>query len=270
MTMPPPGTDPGPSPWGPPPPYPGPLLPLTQPRNGLGVAALVVGIVGVFIGFVPFLFWFSGVLGVLGLVFGLVGVGRARNGTATNKGVAVAGSILGGVAVVMAIAGVVLSAIFLKHVAAKVRADEHRRIASAAPADPSADKPLSFGRTRSYEDGVAVTVSQPHRYRLGDIAVGHHKGDLAVQVEITIVNGGHKPLDINGTLPTMRDADGDETDVVYDGDGATKPFAGRLRPGEKAATTFTFSVSPDAADEVRVELSPDIEHDDATWSGRIG
>lgn len=57
-------------------------------RNGLGTAALVLGIIGVLCGLVPLLFWAAGVLAVLALVFGFVGIGRARRGQATNRGAA--------------------------------------------------------------------------------------------------------------------------------------------------------------------------------------
>jgi hypothetical protein len=69
---------------------------VTQPTNGLAVAALVVGIVGVV------MFWtvWGGILlGILGLVFGAVGLSKANRG-APNKGMAIAGLTLGGVAVV--------------------------------------------------------------------------------------------------------------------------------------------------------------------------
>lgn len=71
------------------------------PANGLGVAALVLGIIGV----VAFCMWGLGViLGILALIFGIVGRGRAKRGEATNGGMALAGIILGSVAVVISAA----------------------------------------------------------------------------------------------------------------------------------------------------------------------
>src|SRR2546421_2233735 len=111
---------PTPDPWAPPPdgaqlaaprpdfPPPGPPAP--QPAgDGLAIASLVLGIVGVVLGFTVFLFWVAGVLGLLALVLGLVGRGRVRRGLATNKRMALAGAILGGCAIVLAIAGLILS-----------------------------------------------------------------------------------------------------------------------------------------------------------------
>ncbi|MGI5170323.1 DUF4190 domain-containing protein [Spirillospora sp. CA-253888] len=130
----------GAAPWGPPS---GPRGPFPPPRqagngNGLGVAALVLGVVGVVLGLVPFLFWLSGTFGVLALVFGLIGHSRAGKGQATNKGMALAGNILGGLALVLAIIGVVLTVMFVEAVN---RSDDsfpvRRGVPSAVPS-PSA------------------------------------------------------------------------------------------------------------------------------------
>ncbi len=78
------------------------------PRNGLGIAALILGIVGVVIGIIPFFFWVAGILGVIGLILGFVGRGRARRGEATNGTMALWGIITSAVAVVVSIVGLVI------------------------------------------------------------------------------------------------------------------------------------------------------------------
>ncbi|MEU4352535.1 DUF4190 domain-containing protein [Streptomyces sp. NPDC023838] len=73
------------------------------PLNGFGTTALVLGIVSV----VLFCLWGLGIiLGILALVFGFLGRGRARRGEATNGGQALAGIILGAVGIV--VSGVIL------------------------------------------------------------------------------------------------------------------------------------------------------------------
>lgn len=61
-------------------------------RNGLGIAALVLGIAAVL------LFWtlFGGIiLGLVGLILGIIGFRRGRRGEATNGTMAMIGAILG-------------------------------------------------------------------------------------------------------------------------------------------------------------------------------
>ncbi|MGC5564590.1 DUF4190 domain-containing protein [Streptomyces sp. FR-108] len=75
------------------------------PSNGLGTASLVLGIVAA----VGFCLWpVALVCGVLALIFGGIGRGRARRGQATNAGQALAGMICGAVGVALGIAFLVV------------------------------------------------------------------------------------------------------------------------------------------------------------------
>ncbi|WP_217162132.1 DUF4190 domain-containing protein [Streptomyces sp. AC512_CC834] len=66
-----------------------------QPSNGMGTAGLVLGIIGVVCSLTFFLWFFGVILGVLGIIFGAIGRGKANRGEATNKGAATAGLVLG-------------------------------------------------------------------------------------------------------------------------------------------------------------------------------
>ena len=84
---------------------PGYPAPAQAQRNGFGVAALVLGILA------AVLFWtvFAGlVLGLLAVVFGILGYRRKSRGEATNGGMALAGAILGGLG--LAVSAVILVA----------------------------------------------------------------------------------------------------------------------------------------------------------------
>lgn len=78
-----------------------------SPANGLGIAAMVLGILSIC------LFCFYGiasvVLGILALIFGILGRKRAQRGEATNGGQALAGIITGAVGVLI---GVVIIGFF--------------------------------------------------------------------------------------------------------------------------------------------------------------
>lgn len=73
-------------------------------RNGMGIAALVLGL------FAVLLSWtiIGGILlGILALIFGLVGRSRAKRGEATNGGVSVAGAVVGVVGLLISVGLVV-------------------------------------------------------------------------------------------------------------------------------------------------------------------
>ncbi len=111
----PPGSyNPGPYPPGP---YPGAYPPAPYgdyyqgpppaPKNGLGVAALVVAIIALIGSFSVV----GGILlGIVAVILGFIARGRAKSGEATNGGVALAGIILG---VVSIIAGLAFIAIWV-------------------------------------------------------------------------------------------------------------------------------------------------------------
>lgn len=67
-------------------------------RNGLGVAALIVGIIAL-IG--SFTVVGGVVLGIAAIVLGVLGRGRVKKGEADNGGMAIAGIVLGAIALVL-------------------------------------------------------------------------------------------------------------------------------------------------------------------------
>jgi heme/copper-type cytochrome/quinol oxidase subunit 2 len=75
-----------------------------QPKNGFGLASLILGITGVVIGlFTIALFYIVPlILGVLGLIFGILGIVRCRKNVATNSKQAWWGTSLSLVAIVLA------------------------------------------------------------------------------------------------------------------------------------------------------------------------
>ncbi|MGY4709038.1 DUF4190 domain-containing protein [Mycolicibacterium sp. CBM1] len=96
------GGYPGGYPPPPPQPYAGypPPAP-TGPRNGLGVAALVIAVVALLSSFSV-----AGgiVLGIVAVVIGFAGRSRVKRGEANNGGVALAGVVLGFLAIIVGLA----------------------------------------------------------------------------------------------------------------------------------------------------------------------
>ena len=76
-------------------------------RNGLGIAALVVGVIALLLFWIPFL---GLLLGLVALVLGFLGRGRAKRGEATNGGMALAGIVLGAIGLLVGLLWVALFA----------------------------------------------------------------------------------------------------------------------------------------------------------------
>jgi hypothetical protein len=77
-----------------------PMLRLA-PRNGAGVAALTIGLVALTLVLTVMLFPVGGLLGVVAMLLGMVGIGRAARWRAFNRGQAVAGLLLGALALLL-------------------------------------------------------------------------------------------------------------------------------------------------------------------------
>jgi hypothetical protein len=94
-----PGSYPGGNP--PPPPYGGYPPQPAAPKNGLGIASLVLAVIGL----VSVATVFAPIgLGVVAVIIGVIGHGRVKRGIANNGGVAIAGIVLGALAIVVGLA----------------------------------------------------------------------------------------------------------------------------------------------------------------------
>lgn len=82
------------------------------PRNGLGTAALILGIIAI-PGILTIVLGI--LLGLLALIFGIVGRKRFARREATNGGAALAGAILGGFALAVSIVLIAVGATFFAH-----------------------------------------------------------------------------------------------------------------------------------------------------------
>jgi len=89
-------------------PTPPPQSYLPQPRNGYGVTALVLAIVGLVFGLVPFTGFLAIMCGGTSVLFGLLGLGRVRRHEANNKGMTITGLILGALALLLGVIGLII------------------------------------------------------------------------------------------------------------------------------------------------------------------
>ncbi|MEU1279671.1 DUF4352 domain-containing protein [Streptomyces sp. NPDC005805] len=269
---------------------PAPFTPQQPPRNGLGTAALVLGIIGLILGIVPFLFWLGGILGLLALILGLVGLGRTKRGQATNKGVTIAGTVLGGLAlIVSAVMGVVtVTAVkdavdevnkSIEESAPKKPAPKDKAAGDAdkgadAPADTAGDdkgavdEALEAGDGVVYDDDLTVTVSAPRTYTPSEFAIGHTKGNKSYQVTVEIDNAGKEKFDASLVIAEARaGADGTTAEQIFD-EKVGQGFSGTILPGKKATVTYAFDV-PSGAKTMTVEVTPGIDYDASQWELKL-
>ncbi|KIZ19153.1 DUF4190 domain-containing protein [Streptomyces natalensis] len=231
-------------------------------RNGLGVAALVLGIIGFLSGLPMFLFWLAGPLGLLALIFGIVGTGRAKKGQATNKGAAITGTVLGALAIVLAIIGVIVSVLVVKS-ATETAVDEIKKQNGSS----NSVKDLKAGAVAKYNNGLQVTVSKPSPYTVNPNTLidGHTNGNKAWKVTVTIKNTGGKDY-TNPLMTTDAEADGKKTEEVGDDKHGIlhHDFEKTLSPNESSSVEMVFDAPP-SAKELELKITPDLMLVPANW-----
>jgi hypothetical protein len=84
--------------------YPTAGYPATRPRrNGMGTTALVLGVVALTLVVLLLFSPLGAFLGLLAVLFGILGLMRANRGEADNRGQAVAGLVTGGIALLVGV-----------------------------------------------------------------------------------------------------------------------------------------------------------------------
>ncbi|MBR6335970.1 MAG: DUF4190 domain-containing protein [Clostridia bacterium] len=82
-------------------------VPQKQGANGMSVAALVCGLLGIIGSFIPIVKYFTLVLAVLGIIFGVIGKKKAAEAGNSSTGLATAGLVLGVIGTAFSAVGVI-------------------------------------------------------------------------------------------------------------------------------------------------------------------
>ncbi|WP_059011656.1 DUF4190 domain-containing protein [Streptomyces specialis] len=216
----------------PPVPYP------PMPRNGMGTSSLVLGVVAAALCWTFILSVVTLVLGVLAVIFGVVGLRRARRREATNGGVARGGLWTGvGSAAVSAVLTVLLFVWALAPVP----------VVSAAGADFLADT----GDQVAFDDGLVVVADAPSV-----------NADGGYSVRLRLANEGDEDIALDGSRLTAA-CDGEA--VPGDGVEPEQRLTGVLRPGETTAAGHRIACPGGHAEILALDLRPGDDHETAYW-----
>jgi len=148
-------------PQSPPAPYPGPPVPApAKGSNGLATAGFVLGLIGLLASWIPVLNVVGMILGVLGVVLAGVGLAKSKR-TGAGRGLAIAGIVLGALAVIFAI---IVNVAFVNAVDDAVKATTDTSVkapaasnGSGAPSNEAADNELGTSREKPAPVGSAIT-----------------------------------------------------------------------------------------------------------------
>ncbi|MFF3392525.1 DUF4190 domain-containing protein [Streptomyces sp. NPDC002669] len=250
-------------------------------RNGLGIAALVLGVIGAVSGLIPLLFWLAGILGVIALILGLAGRGRAKRGEATNKGVTTFGAVLGLVSLILSVVGAVITFKAVGDAVDDIDKAISETTASAKP-KPGGDsagkggkegkkdtgEALGAGDSAVYDDDLTVTVGDAASYTPDEYAAGHTKGNKAYRVAVVVENAGKEKFDSALVNVTARAGkEGVDAEQIFD-DKVGAGFSGTVLPGKKVTVQFAFDAPADAKN-LTVEVNPGLTYDASQWDLKL-
>lgn len=120
--------------------------PVKAPSSGLSVAALVCGLLGIIGSFIPIVKYFTLVLAILGIVFGVIGKKKAAESGNTNTGLATAGLVLGIIGTAFSAVGVICALACVG--------------AASAAADSSVAKEILGSAADSVKESVTSAVNE--------------------------------------------------------------------------------------------------------------
>jgi hypothetical protein len=228
------------------------------PRNGFGVTALVLGVVGTVLG-VSCLGALLGLpAGIAAVVFGIVGVRTAGRGQATNRGQAIAGIVLGAVS---SLVSVVMIALVVIGTVEHQWFDENRGD-DLIPADSGEfETPLPEGGTATYDDGLRATVSGVRW--ADDTPSKYLHGGRAVRFTVTVRNTGDQSAELSGDELSAYEDEADEDPLRDVSD--TPGLPSRLAAGGRAGTDVVVVVPASTDDLIQVQVTPGYAYDYTYW-----
>ncbi|UOZ04285.1 DUF4190 domain-containing protein [Amycolatopsis sp. WQ 127309] len=175
--------------------------PVAQPpRNGLGTAGFVLGLVGLIFSPIPIIGLVAWPLVIIGLVLSFLGLGRANKGVATNKGLAIAGIVLSAIGLVVCVIWVAAFS--------KVATDAANSLPTAPPAltgAPAAAQPGTGGDPAAAKHTVVYKVTGTGKagnitFTTDGMTTTSQESNVKLPWEKTIELPGDQPLQLVSIL----------------------------------------------------------------------
>ncbi|MFE0628573.1 hypothetical protein ACFW3D_16570 [Streptomyces sp. NPDC058864] len=227
-------------------------------RNGIGLTAMILGIVAAVLAVSCFGSFLGLPLGIAALACGIVGLRIARRGEATNRPQAMTGLILGIISVLLSGAMIALLVGGIDDGWFDGRGDD---LITSRNGDW--EEPLDVDGTAVYDDGVHVTLTDVERTTV--LPNSELEGGAAVTFSIELENTGDVTADLGDSeISAYADDSGEETlrDLTT---GVGLPE--ELEPGERATREITVVVPEDDEDGTfQVEVAPGFDYDYTYWN----
>ncbi|MFE2541554.1 DUF4190 domain-containing protein [Actinacidiphila glaucinigra] len=228
-------------------------------RNGVGLTAMILGIVGAVLAISCFGAFLGLPLGIAAIACGIVGLRIARRGEATNRPQALTGLILGIISVVLA--GGMIALVVGGIDEGWFDGPGGDDLVTSRNADW--ETPLDADGTALYDDGVHVTLSDVQRTTA--LPNSMLEGGTAVTFSIELENTGDDTADLSESEITAYGDDFEDETLRDLTTGVGLPD--ELAPGERATRDITVVVPEGDEDGTfQVEVAPGYAYDYTYWN----
>jgi hypothetical protein len=230
------------------------------PQNGLGTAGFVLGLLGLLFSFIPLIGIIAWPLVLLGLVFAGAGVARARQGRATNKGLAIAGLVCSAVGLVVCIGyAAAFGAAVSETPAPPIAAPASGIEAGGAPQEPAAAATAGVGEeVRDGSFAFVVTKVESGVTQLGKGFAASKPQGAYTLVHVTVTNVSTEAELFTGANQKLIDAQGREFDADTGAAVLSVPdsesFLNNINPGNRVDGVLVFDL-PKGVAPVAIELN---------------
>jgi hypothetical protein len=245
--------------------------PPPPPRNGLGLAAAIVGPIGILFGLVPFTGFIAVICGAVALGLGASGYSRYRRHQATNGKTAGFGLIAAVLALALGVWGIVIvfqaTDKLVDTLNGPSPVGSAPAVSGAQPAASGGDSTTTrLGQPVTFDDGTKITVATPVGFTPSRSAAGDTNG-RAIKIDVIIANGSDKPIDSIGVTITAVHG-GQAASRIIDSAKNIGITQGTILPGKSMTIPVAFSIGKDPA-ELQVEVRPGFIGDPAIFTGNV-
>jgi hypothetical protein len=201
-----------------------------QPNSGLAVASLVLGLVGLVFS------WFTfGIPSLLALIFGIVGIRQTGPGKRAGRGMAVAGTVLGGVILAL---GIWVSAALIYSIGSTAESLSNPTSAATVPAPPALPSDQAAANSSAASAPTYTPTVKDFKIALkvkSKDCFGSAGCNVTYQPELTIVGA---QVDENGSYEITYEVRGGEDGAAVD---TLEVDAGQYQADEGIAQTARSS-----------------------------
>jgi hypothetical protein len=223
-----------------------------MPRNGFGITALVLALIGLVFGIVPLTGFLALILGGLAVLFGLLGVARVRKGAATNKVMSWIGTGLGAVVVALGIWGMTIVFGAVEQLDRDMQDLSNGSPAVGTGGEQEVIK-LGFGESYTWSGGEEITVSAPEAFTGADNTFNAPNGRY-VSFDVTIVNNGSSSYQgIQADFTVQHNGRPAQENWM---DSDTLPDV-QIPPGGQTTITLVYDISSEPG-EITVSAQPNM------------